>query len=195
MAKKTAEEWHLIEEAWMAGLLSQAEICRKFNTPRSTAQKHMAKFEIAYGSQAHAVRLRIGAQMVAGSVAGSDAAATNDFDPAAAVEAAVKQGVHVIESHRLDITALQDAEKVLLLELLDNPKKLFITQHKGEIIQKEVGLTVTERLTGLSNLANVRAKRITLERQAYSLDDPDAKKDDGLHEVILHDPSGNNGDS
>lgn len=166
---KKRYDWEPIEKEYAAGQLSEGDLSRKHGPSRTAISKHMKKAGIIYGSLASNVRLKIAAKLVADEVAGQVASEE-------AIEAAATTGATVIKSHRNDIRQLQVAEEKLLAELFDNPTKLYITQHQGEIIEKEVDLTVTERLTGLSNLANVRAKRIVLERQAFALDDPSREK-------------------
>ncbi len=64
-----------------------------------------------------------------------------------------------------------------LVNQLENPTKLYITQYKGEIVEKVVGLTATEKSQGYINLANAMSKIITHERQAFNLDDDNGRKD------------------
>ena len=59
----------------------------------------------------------------------------------------------------------------LLKELLQCPKRVFITNFQGNIITKKIKMTVKEKASTLKDLAAVRAQRIALERQAHNLDD------------------------
>lgn len=92
---------------------------------------------------------------------------------AEAIEKAAQRGVEVIETHRKDIAKLREREEALLKELGEDPTKLYVTQYKGEIVQKVLRLTVAERAATLRDLSTVQQRRIELERQAYNLDDAD----------------------
>jgi len=90
-----------------------------------------------------------------------------------AIEKAAQRGVEVIETQRGDIAKLREREEALLKELGNSPTKLYITQYQGQIVQKTVALTVSERAATLRDLSTVQQRRIELERQAYNLDDAD----------------------
>lgn len=182
-------DWLPIEREYAAGQLSRAEISRRFSVSRPAIEKHMNAEQIAYGSAAESVRSKAQAKLisdpdgleVAGEVAG--------LQPAEAVEVAARRSAEVVRSHRRDIQQLREKEEILLEELFDNPTKLWIGQYQGEIIEKEVYLAVTDRITAFSNLTNARKTRIGLERQAFNLDDPDAQKNSQTPEVVIHDPA------
>jgi hypothetical protein len=102
------------------------------------------------------------------------------------VESASNEGAAVLTLQRKDIIALREFEEKLLEELAGEPTKLYITQYQGQIVQKVIGLTVTERAQTLQILSSVRERRINLERQAWGIDDK--RGGDGLPVVMIHDP-------
>lgn len=93
------------------------------------------------------------------------------------VEAAANIGVVVVEKHRADIRRLREIETKLTAELLgedgSEPTRTLSAGYRGMIVTERAPLTVVEKSTALSNLANVTAKRVALERQAYNLDAPE----------------------
>ncbi len=86
------------------------------------------------------------------------------------IEKAVGIGVAIEQLQRKDIGRLRNLEAELLEELADQPFKLYITQYKGRIIQKKIGIAVTEKACVLSHLSQIMQRRIKLEREAYNLD-------------------------
>jgi len=108
------------------------------------------------------------------------------------IEEAAETGAEVVRTHRKDILVLRRVEQALLAELGDAenpPKKVYVTQYQGQIIEREFAITVTERATALNALAGAAQKRIQLERQAYNLDDEggdDAELPKIIERVIVH---------
>jgi len=102
------------------------------------------------------------------------------------IQEAAETGAEVVRTHRKDILALRRVEQALLAELGDAenpPKKVYVTQYQGQIIEREFAITVTERATALNALAGASQKRIQLERQAYNLDE-DGADDAELPKII-----------
>jgi hypothetical protein len=108
------------------------------------------------------------------------------------IQEAAETGAEVVRTHRKDILVLRRVEQALLAELGDAenpPKKVYVTQYQGQIIEREFAITVTERATALNALAGAAQKRIQLERQAYNLDDEggdDAELPKIIERVIVH---------
>lgn len=102
------------------------------------------------------------------------------------VDEASDRGVQVILSHRKDIAKLRTFEQKLLDELDKSPKKLYITQYQGDIVQKEVELTVDAKAGALRDLAKVQEMRINLERQAFNLDERKEQNDGNKVFVYEH---------
>ena len=94
----------------------------------------------------------------------------------------------IVIGHRQSIVKLKELEDELVAELRDNPTKLWIGQHQGEIVKEEVGIAVTERASAYQRLVSAMSTRIERERQAFGLDDT-KENGDGLHTVVIHDPT------
>lgn len=157
MAKKR-HNWPPVEQEFAAGQLSIADISRKFGVSRAGIHKHMRKAGIVYGSLAKNVRLKVAAKLVTDEV-------TAEVTAAEAVEQAARRGADVIRSHRADIAA-QRFQVATLREQ--------VTKFHLEVKTSKDAL----ELAHLQNtLAAATTRLITLERQAYSLDDPDTKKE------------------
>jgi len=105
------------------------------------------------------------------------------MNEAMTIEQAAEAGSQVVLRHRKEILVLLQHENELLDELSDKPKKLYLSTFQGTILEKEVGLTVTERSVTLKNIAAVRAQRIGLERQANNIDDS-STLGDSLEEAL-----------
>lgn len=156
-------DWESIEEEFRAGQLSVAEIARRFETTHQ-AIFNRAKRKGWVRNLAVNVARRARHKLVA-DIADRDATDTE------IIEAASERSASVVRLHRQDIAKLKDMEQKLLSELGDNPKKTWVGQYQGEVITKDLSITVTDRCQALNNLANVQHKRIQLERQAYNLDE------------------------
>ncbi|MBT3807651.1 MAG: hypothetical protein HOG03_24140 [Desulfobacula sp.] len=85
------------------------------------------------------------------------------------IERAAEEGSNVIIRHRDEIFALLEQEELLLTELKNQPKKLYLSTFRGKIIYKTIGLTVSEKSLTLKNLVIARSQRIMLERQAHNI--------------------------
>lgn len=172
-------DWVAIEREYRAGVISIRAIAAKYDLSDAAIRKK-AKNELWERDLATAVREKVRANLVRKQVREHNAE-----DDAEAIEAAAAVGVAVIESHRGDIRRLRELEQKLLTELENNPTKLYIAQYQGNIIEKEVGIAVTDRASALQALAGVQHKRIQLERQAFNLDDVDRNASKCLIEMDL----------
>lgn len=190
MARAKRKDWPEIEQEWMAGQLSKAEIARQYNLARSALSEHMDKEGVEYGSSASSVRQKAQAKLLAdpegiGKQAGKPAV----LPVPEAVENAAERQAEVIRLERKDIAALRVLEEQFLEELGDEPTKPFITQYQGNIVQAETGIAVTERIAALRQLTAARAQRIALERVAFGIDaskTPDSSgPKDSLPEELL----------
>lgn len=72
------------------------------------------------------------------------------------VESASNECAAVLTLQRKDIIVLREFEEKLLEDLAGEPTKLYITQYQGQIVQKVIGLTATERAQTLQILSSVR---------------------------------------
>ena len=94
------------------------------------------------------------------------------------IDEAVDSNVALVMSHRGDLARLVAIENKLLDELDNEPTKLYISAFQGTIVEKVIGLTVTEKSATLVNLVNVRAKRIEKQRQAFNIVDTEETNKD-----------------
>jgi hypothetical protein len=94
------------------------------------------------------------------------------------IEAAAEISASIVLGHRKELVRLKDNEDALLAELEgkdgQGPTKLFITQYQGQIVEKVVGMTVAEQASTLLALANVRIKRMEMERKTWGIADGNA---------------------
>jgi len=180
MNPKKQIDWSGIETEYRSGQLSVREIGRIFKVSHVAIVKK-ASAEKWERNLASRVRQLVTKKLVTTEVTKPHASEDE------IVEEAANRGVAIITSHRKDIARLRNLEQSLLNELegIDEegkpkpPKKLYITQYQGDIVEKEVGLTVTERAGALRDLAKVQQTRITLERQAFNLNDQPPDPGDG----------------
>lgn len=181
MSERKQIDWETIESEYRTGQFSDAELSRRHGCSRTAIQKKSQKLGWAK-DLTQAVRQSANAKLiavdakVAGEVAGCNAKSATD--------AAADRRVNVVLSHRQDINRLRDLEERFLSELIDNPTKLYITQYQGEIVEKEVGIAVTDKCAALNNLANVQHKRIAMERQAFNIDDGAGNKPSGISDAL-----------
>lgn len=171
MARAKRKDWPEIEQEWAAGQLSQAEIARQFVIDRKSMSNHMVKAGIEYASSADSVRLKAQAKLIDDPEGESKAAGkAAPLRLSEAVENAAERQAQVVRLERKDIAALRVLEEQLLIELGDEPTKLYITQYQGSIVKAETGIAVTERIAALRQLTAARAQRIALERVAFGID-------------------------
>jgi hypothetical protein len=168
MAKRKQYDHQAIGRVYRAGQLSDREVAAQFGCSHTYVQKLAKKYGWKKDLSSR-VRKGVANKLVAKVANGN----TDDE----IVEAASRIGAEVVELHRQDIANLRVVEAKLIAELAGEPKKLYMTQYQGVIVEKEVGLTVAERAQAANNLANVQHKRIALERQAFNLDDGSGETD------------------
>jgi hypothetical protein len=176
--KRKYVDWDSIEQLYRAGTLSLSEICAQYEADHINSQvwkttvTHVAIIKRAREKKwtrdlAGKVQTRVKEKLVTGLVT-SKRKSDEEY-----VETAAEAGVNVVLRHQREIAALLDHENRLLDELEKGAKKLYVANYQGEIITKEMELTVKEKSATLKDLAAVRAQRVALERQAHNLDDSD----------------------
>ena len=160
-------DWERIGAEYRAGKLSLREIGRQHGCSEGAIRKR-AKAEGWERDLQARVDEAVRNKLVRAEVRISAATEKEVVDAAAAAS------VHVVLSHRKDIAKLRELEERFIDELggegAEQPKKLFITQYQGKVVQEEVGLTVTEKASTLQSLAMVRFKRIEIERKVFNID-------------------------
>ena len=167
MAEKRKQiDWEKGEKLYRLGQLSAAEIGRQLGCPTSTVLRHMKSHGIQQDKKAEVLRRTQEAIATQRNEQRNVAEITEED-----IESAVNANVSLVMSHRRDIGKLVEVENKLLDELNGAPTKLYITQYQGQIIERVVGLTVTEKSSALLSLASVQAKRIDKQRQAFGIVD------------------------
>jgi len=194
-AKRAKIDWEKGEKLYRLGQLSATEIGILLDCPTSTVTRHMKSFGIQQDKKAEVLRRtqeaiatqRNATPNATPAAQGRNVALITEED----IESAVNANVALVMSHRRDIGKLVEVETKLLDELNGEPTKLYITQHQGKIIERVVGLTVTEKASALLSLSSVQAKRIDKQRQAFGIvdaADPASGSTDDMsnEELIAH---------
>ena len=203
MSKKNDKpecDWEEIERLYRADLRTNAQIARDFGIHATTitrrAKKHAWKRDLK-----HRIKERANALVQERAV---KALASDDQT----IEENAQITANVRLAHRQNIGAAQAMMMTLYSDLqaqigMDNRARLedlFIAALKANAID-ESALEAYERVTSLSNhvrvmkdLADTMTKLVTLERQAYGLDDVDSSPVDALT-TLLHSIANNNGNA
>ncbi len=175
MAGKRKEiDWEKGDKLIRLGQLSAAEIGRQLGCPTSTVTRRIKTKGITR-DKSEEVKTRTRAALISKNLPQQRNATQREIAEVEEqdIDEAVNTNVALVLSHRNDIQKLATVEQKILAELGDEdspPTKLYLANYKGQVIGKEVGLTVTEKSAALSNLASVQHRRIQLERQAFGLD-------------------------
>lgn len=203
MSKKNDKpecDWEEIERLYRADLRTNAQLARDFGIHATTitrrAKKHAWKRDLK-----HRIKERANELVQERAV---KALASDDQT----IEENAQLTANVRLSHRQDIGTARQLAMTLLDDLssqigTDNRARLedlFIAALKANAID-ESALEAYERVTSLSNhvrvmkdLADTMTKLVTLERQAYGLDDVDSSPVDALT-TLLHSIANNNGNA
>lgn len=187
MAARIKYDWDTIQREYRTGLLSDSELCRKHGCSRGALQSMVTRkgwtkdltHEVNQATRAALISEDASKQAIN--------QAENNAKDRDEVELAAQTRVEVVRQHRKDIARLRDLEQRLIDELgsKDNPpKKLYMAQYQGVILQEEVGIAVTERASAFQALAGAAHKRIQLERQAFSLDEKESSGCSGLVGIL-----------
>jgi len=158
--KKKETDWEYGERLYRLGQVSASEVGKIIGCNPNTVISHMKKRGIKQDLVSEVQRRTKEAIMVAPRC--------TETDEKVIVEA-VNTNVALVMSHRKDLQKLRALENKFYRELRDNPTKLYLANYLGEVIEKEIGLTISEKLSALANLAKVQEKRIDKERQAFGL--------------------------
>lgn len=172
MAKRI--DWQHGEKLWRLGQLSANQIGKIIGCATSTVIRHMEANNVQR-DHAEIVRQKTKEALVAkqereDAIADRVQRKTVEITEED-IDEAVNANVALVMSHRRDLQRLAGVEQKLLGELEGEPTKLYLSTYQGNIVEKEVGLTVTERSSALLSLSGVITKRIEKQRQAFGLDD------------------------
>lgn len=163
------KDWNEAEKLFRLGQLSAAEIGRQIGASTSTVTRHMAEHGITQDTAAEVrrrTRAAIATQRNNATTQETNATITEED-----INDAVKVNIALVMEHRKDLQRLKQLEDKLLTELEGEPTKLYLSSYQGVIVEKVVGLTVTEKSATLLNLSAVRAKRIDKQLQAFGIGD------------------------
>ena len=203
MSKKNNKpdcDWEEIERLYRADLRTNAQLARDFDVHATTitrrAKKHAWKRDLK-----NRIKERANALVQERAV---KKLASDDVT----IEENAQLTANVRLSHRQDIGDARSIAMTLLDDLkaqigTDNRARLedlFIAALQAEVVDASQ-LEAYERVTSLSNhvrvmkdLADTMTKLVTLERQAYGLDDVDSSPVDALT-TLLHSIANNNGNA
>lgn len=203
--KKIEVDWDEIERLYRADLRTFAQLASDFGVADSTVRRRAKK-----GGWKRDLKNRIKertnqiVQERAVQSLASDQVARDDMT----IEENAQLTANVRLSHRQNIGAAQAMMMTLFGDLqaqigADNRARLedlFIAALQAEAVDASA-LEAYERVTSLSNhvrvlkeLADTMTKLVTLERQAYGLDDVDSSPVDALT-TLLHSIANSNGNS
>jgi len=182
-------DWSYIIPLIRAGLLSNSEISRQYNSAyqkniefkKTVSEAAIRKFIKTSGVKrdlAERVRKEVREKLVREPVR-KDRKKGKKKLPSdnAIVEKAAERGAATVRRHRKDVEKLRKLILNLVKKVYDRPRKTWVGQFQGAIITKSLKITATERSAAAHQLAGAYAKLVPLERQIEGLDDPDAKKD------------------
>lgn len=197
---KAATDWEELERLYRADLRTNAQLAKQFSVHVSTIARRAKKHGWTKDLK-HRIKERANALVQQRAV---QSLASDDIT----IEENARITANVRISHRQDIGDARALTMVLLDDLkaqigTDNRARLedlFIAALKTNAID-ESALEAYERVTSVSNhvrtlknLADTMTKFVTLERQAYGLDDMDSSPVDALT-TLLHSIANNNGNA
>ena len=198
--KKAATDWEEVERLYRADLRTNAQLAAQFNVHVSTVARRAKKHGWTKDLKQR-IKERTNALVQKRAV---QALASDDQT----IEENAQINANIRMTHRKDIGDARSIAMTLLDDLqaqigADNRARLedlFIAALKANAID-ESALEAYERVTSLSNhvrvmkdLADTMTKLVTLERQAYGLDDVDSSPVDALT-TLLHSIANNNGNA
>ena len=173
MKQRSPVDWEAVEREYRAGQLSVREIGRMFDVSHTAIEKK-AKANGWTRDLAKKVRAEVANRLVAKEVTNGNARE--------AVETAVLRGVEVIGQHRSDIGRARKACSALVAELeeatanRDQIEAAIEQETEGDNSGKRRAMmlravSLPSRATTISNLSVALKNLVTLERQAFNLNE------------------------
>ena len=162
-------DWEKIEVEYRAGVLSLREIAARHGITHGAIRKRAQRDDWDRDLSA---KVRARAEALVSKAEVSTQVSTQAERDVVAVSARL-QADKILE-HRKDLVRLQEVEQKFVEELVGNdgePTKRYITTYLGQIIEKDVPLSISEKASTLQALANVRTRRIELERKVFGIED------------------------
>lgn len=169
MTKIRKTDWNMIEREFRAGILSVRQIAKQAGISESAVRK-MAKEFGWMRDLTEQIRAEVRGKLVRSENSAHLTAHQDSPTESEIIDVVSNRNTQLILLQREDIKALREHEERLLKELEDKPTKLYITQYKGEVVQKTISMTVAEKASTLGTLTNVREKRISLERELHGIE-------------------------
>lgn len=171
MTERKPTDWEAIEREYRAGQLSVREIARQHGVTDTAIRKKAKEFGWSRDLTS-AVREGVRSNLVRSEVRSDNAREPSDRE---AVQAAVARGVEVVRQHRAALGRLQRIAATLSERL---EAHLNGEHTDGPLLgERESAADLMEKLS------RTLTKAITLERQAFNLDEPEREKDGGSHEL------------
>lgn len=203
MSKKNNKpdcDWEEVERLYRADLRTNAQLARDFGIHATTitrrAKKHGWKRDLKNRIKERANALV--QERAVKSLASDDQTIEENAQITANVRLAHRQDIGTART--LAMTLLDDLSSQIGADNRARLEDLFIAALQAEAVDASA-LEAYERVTSLSNhvrvmkdLADTMTKLVTLERQAYGLDDVDSSPVDALT-TLLHSIANNNGNA
>lgn len=203
MSKKNNKpdcDWEEIERLYRADLRTNAQLARDFGVHATTitrrAKKHAWKRDLKNRIKERANALV--QERAVKKLASDDQTIEENAQLTANVRLSHRQDIG--DARSIAMTLLDDLKAQIGIENRARLEDLFIAALQAEVVDASQ-LEAYERVTSLSNhvrvmkdLADTMTKLVTLERQAYGLDDVDSSPVDALT-TLLHSIANNNGNA
>lgn len=203
MSKKNNKpdcDWEEVERLYRADLRTNAQLARDFGIHATTitrrAKKHGWKRDLKNRIKERANALV--QERAVKSLASDDQTIEENAQLTANVRLAHRQDIGT--ARKLSMTLLDDLQAQIGIDNRARLEDLFVAALQAEVVDASQ-LEAYERVTSLANhvrimkeLADTMTKLVTLERQAYGLDDVDSSPVDALT-TLLHSIANNNGNA
>lgn len=203
MSKKNNKpdcDWEEVERLYRADLRTNAQLARDFGIHATTitrrAKKHGWKRDLKNRIKERANALV--QERAVKSLASDDQTIEENAQITANVRLAHRQDIGT--ARKLSMTLLDDLQAQIGIDNRARLEDLFVAALQAEVVDASQ-LEAYERVTSLANhvrimkeLADTMTKLVTLERQAYGLDDVDSSPVDALT-TLLHSIANNNGNA
>lgn len=205
MSDRVKVNWESVELAYRANVKTVAQIAKEFGLKDSTLRSRAKRNG---WSRDLAKRIKLEADKIVNENAVKREVGRLESMDNTTVEENAKLTASIRISHREDIGKARQLSMMLFEDLkaqigADNRQRLedlFIAALQADVVDASQ-LEAYERVTSLSNhvrvmkdLADIMTKFVTLERQAYGLDDTDSSPVDALT-TLLHSIANSNGNA
>lgn len=208
MSKKNNKpevDWEEIERLYRADMRTNAQLAKDFGVHASTIRRRINKYgwkrdlKSRIKERANAlVQERAVKSLASDQVERDDQTIESNASAMADIRLSHRQDIG--DARSIAMTLLDDLKAQIGTDNRQRLEDLFIAAIQAEAVDASA-LEAYERVTSLSNhvrvmkdLADTMTKLVTLERQAYGLDDDDNSPADALT-TLLHSIANNNGNA